>query len=190
MTTILQRARSKASHLDLQAPDTSDLRERIKDIVDDAIERVGDIVDGSDRTGRAGDAARSVGRNAKLVDLAPAAIMAVGPGVVRAMRERAAARRTFATRTLAVVPVAVTRRSMLVGGGAAAGVVAGLLLARWAIKRRAARRRAAEDLSIQHDTYVAEIDPKQFDLEAEVERMEDEGGDPSGSRVRRFVRSS
>jgi hypothetical protein len=200
MTTVMKRIRSKASDLsDARVPDTGDLRERLKDIVEEAVDRVGDLVDRDSASG----AARSVSRNARLADLAPAALVAVGPGVVRALRERHQASRSSAVGSvLAVVPMAVTRRRALMGGGVVAGMVAGVMVARWAYRRRSARRRAAEELAMEHDAYVQSVDPGRFDLEAEVARMEGEGGEPAsgsgdddaGSAAspsrRRFVRSS
>jgi hypothetical protein len=154
-----------------------EVRDRILDVVEQAIDRISDVVED---TPTPGEAAQSMRRYTRNRELASAAFIAGAPALARAARERIMSRRASRS-TFAVIPVTVASRPLLIGTGVVGGVVASALLIR-AIRKRRARR----------TTEITEFDPTRFDLEDEVARMQDEGGDAAGAaeaRYRRFVRS-
>ncbi len=189
MTTLMNRISSRASNVDL--PEASDLRERVFDTLEEAIDRIGDL--GDPRSGVL-DAAAGVRRHSRLSDLGVAVLVATGPAIFRALRERFT-RPSPRARVIAAVPVIVTRRPVLIGGGVFAGLLAGFFLARAIRRTRAAERGDEQQLLAEHEEYAASVDPSSFDIDREVARMQDEGGEPDGAesarggRRRRFARS-
>lgn len=179
MSHLLSRARTSASNLDLPAPD--ELRERILDAVEQAIDRVGTVIEDAPSPS---EAAHRMRRHTRNVELASAAIVAGAPALARAAHERIVQRRA-AKSVVAFVPVSVAvSRPLLIGSGVVGGVVASALVLRAIRKRRAARH--------VRETEQSAIDATRFDVDAEVARMQYEGGNPAGSeqaQTRRFVRS-
>jgi hypothetical protein len=182
MTRLTERfSRSKL-------PDSTDLRERILEAVEQAIDRVEDVVQDAPSPKEAADHLR----RQRLVRSAGTTIVAIAPTVTRMAKNRHV-RRTSRRAALAA-PFAMRAHPVLMGVGLAATAVTGALLIRRAIARRAELdSTTSSQLQQAQDRYVEDFDPTRFNLEEEVERMEDEGGEPSAGSAaaeRRFVRSN
>ncbi len=174
-------------------PDTSDVRERILEAVEQAIDRVEDVVQDAPSPKEAADSLR----RQRFVRSAGTTIIAVAPTVARvakpAMTKVAKHRmvRRGSRRAVVVAPFAMRAHPVLLGVGLAATAVGGAFAVRRMLAKRADS--SSTELERAHDRYVEDFDPTRFNLDEEVERMEDEGGEPSAgsssSRERRFVRS-
>lgn len=163
-----------ASELRDRFPDTSDLRARILDAVEQAIDRVEDVV--ADAPSPKEAAARV--RRQRVVQQATSAAVAAAPYVARAARSRHVRRNS--SRAARVAPLALRAHPVLLGIGLAASAVSGVLLFRRLRAQHASTSDAtvgASGLQRRHDRYVE--DSTRFDLTEEVQRMEDEGGEPS-----------
>ena len=126
-------------------------------------------------------------RRQRFVQAAGTTVVAIAPTVTRLARNRHVRRGT--RRAAVAAPFAMRAHPVLMGVGLAATAVGGAFAVRRALARRAASGSPTE-LERAHDRYVEDVDPTRFSLEEEVERMEDEGGEPSaGSTNRRFVRA-
>jgi hypothetical protein len=177
--------------IDLLTP--AELRERVFDAVEVALDRVDDVPHARDAVL---DMARNVRIDSRRAELARAAIVAGAPSVLRAARTRLA--RRHAPRGLRVVPVVIVSRPFLVGAGVVGVAITGALVVRSVRARRRARQELAveQPIDVAHDAYVESVDPESFDLEVEVERMDSEGGvaqEGSSSEEpasRRFARSA
>lgn len=169
MKRSLDRLRSTAR--DFDAPDVDELRERVYSAVEDALARAGNLIDDApDRD----DIVRGVRQRSRSAELAASAALAAAPHALRMARSRVLrGRRSRAAKLVAVVPVAVTRRSVFATGGVGVALVGGFFVARWAWRRRQAAMDASRGAGVIDGT----------DLELQVERMEDEGGEPAGSAV-------
>lgn len=189
----MDRARSTVSDYDL--PAASDVRERVLDLLEQAVDRVSDAVEEApDPRSRALEAARSVGRNTRRSELATAAIVAGAPAVARAIAERVAARRAPVRSTVKAVPAVVLSRPALIGMGIGAVALGGLLAVRFMRRRgstadehEAIEERSSEESSGRVSTTGDQVDEA-------IARMQDEGGDPGDAEhaqapSRRFVRS-
>jgi hypothetical protein len=169
----MSRARTSTSSLELPAAD--EVRERILGAVEQAIDRVSDATSPAESAG-------SMRRYMRNRELASAALIAGAPALARVARERLVTRRARRS-AFAIVPATVVSRPFLIGTGVIGGVIASVLVIRAIRRRRAAKH---------HRPELASFDPTRFDLDDEVARMQDEGGDPAGAasaRSRRFVRS-
>lgn len=181
----MDRARTTVSDVDL--PAASELRERVLDIVENMIDRVGDVVDDTTSTSprdRAMGAARGIQRHTRGSELASAAAVAAAPAIARAIGERIAARRA-STLSVKSVPAVVLSRPALIGLGAGAAIAGGLVAVRLVRRRR--RRLEAEKPG-------EDFDSRTYDVDEAVAQMQDEGGSPDGGghaqrSTRRFVRS-
>lgn len=170
-------------------PEPQDLRERILDAVEQAIDRVEDVVSDAPSPKQTADRLR----RQRVVRSAGTTIVAIAPTVARVARNRHVRRGSKGAVRLA--PHALRAHPVLMGVGLAAAALGGVALLR---RRRAASQLAtASNRSLEraHDSYVEDVDASHFDLTEEVERMEDEGGEPSAGsapagRDRRFARSN
>lgn len=186
MSRLTRKFPTRRSSIDL--PDTSALRERILEAVEQAIDRVEDVVSNTD-VPSASDTAKRV-RKTRAWEMAGTAVAAAGPTVVRAARNRHV--RRHSTRAARIAPLAVRSHPVLLGVSLAIAAVAG-----FGIAKRLKARHASEGAGLlrAHDRYTEGVDSSDFSLTEEVSRMEDEGGDPGAydgtpaSRSRRFVRS-
>lgn len=175
-------------------PATTELRERILEAVEQAMDRIEDVVQDAPSPKEAADSLR----RQRFVRSAGTTILAVAPTVARVARPtvvRVAKNRHVrrgSRRAAVAAPFAMRAHPVLMGVGLAATAVGGA----FAIRRKLAQRAdsSTKELQRAHDRYVEDVDPTRFSLEEEVERMEDEGGEPSAGSVTgldsRFVRSS
>ncbi len=167
-------------------PDSSELRERILEAVEQAIDRVEDVVQDAPTPKEAADSLR----RQRFVRSAGTAIVAAGPTVARMAKSRRL--RRGSRRAALAAPFALRAHPVLMGIGLATTAVTGALLLRRALAKRSGSESSSE-LELAHDRYVEDFDPTQFNLDEEVERMEDEGGEPSAGSAatdRRFTRSN
>lgn len=175
MPRLIERFRKTTADVDVQEASGS-LMERAKDLVEDVIDRVEGVVE--DRPS-ARDAAGELRRNGRAADLASAAVVAIGPAVMRTLRDRRM-QRMARRRTVAVV----VARPVVLGSGLAAAAVGG-----WALLRLARRLRGTGTAKLQqrNDAFVAGTDPTSYTLEQEVGRMLDDDsmeelrGQPGGA---------
>lgn len=167
-------------------PDSTELRERILEAVEQAIDRVEDVVQDAPSPKDAADGLR----RQRFVRSAGTTIVAIAPTVARVAKNRHV--RRGSRRAAVAAPFAMRAHPVLVGVGLAATAITGALMLRRAIVKRNSAN-AGNELVQAHDRYVEDVDPTRFSLEEEVERMEDEGGEPSAGSAgsdRRFVRSN
>jgi hypothetical protein len=168
-------------------PDSTELRERILAAVEQAIDRVEDVVQDAPSPKEAADHIR----RQKLVRTAGTTIVAIAPTVARAAKNRHV--RRGSRRAAVAAPFAMRAHPVLLGVGLATTALTGAIMIRRALARRAAGDDSRSELELAHERYVEDFDPTRFNLEEEVERMEDEGGEPSAGsagQTRRFVRSN
>jgi hypothetical protein len=172
----MHRAKHSASQLD-----TSAIRARVMDAVEDALDRAEDALKDAPS---ATEAAARV-RRSRAVEAASTAVAAGVPIAVKALRTRATRKHAMKAARF-TAPKVMRMHPVLLG----AGVVGGALLGLDAARRLRNRRLADSKLQGQELASGA-----RFDLDEEVARMEDEGGEPgayatgSTSRRNRFVRS-
>lgn len=169
-----------------QLPDSSELRERILAAVEQAIDRVEDVVADAPSPKEAADSLR----RQRFVRSAGTTIVAIAPTVAKVAKNRHV--RRSSRRAAAAAPFAMRAHPALMGIGLAATAVGGAMAVRRMLAKRSAS--SSSELVRAHDRYVEDVDPTGFSLEEEVGRMEDEGGEPSagaaGSMGGRFVRSN
>lgn len=167
--------------------DAKALRARVLDIVEDAMGQVEDLLHDAPGKDEAVAAAGRV-RHSRAVELVGTAV-AAGVPIASQLVRRHASRRN-ATRVARVMPFVVRTHPVLFGAAVVCGAIVGVELLR--------RRRASGDEGNWRLLRRAERHQEEaatgFDLDEEVARMEDEGGDPGAygpvpRHKRRFVRA-
>lgn len=183
MTKLLTRARRTARHTasHLDVIDTTALRTRILDAVEDAIDHAESLLrqaPGIDDTkDAAADAAKRV-RRSRAIEATGAAVAAGAPFVTGAIRSRLNARN--ARKAGRLVPNVLRAHPAVFGAAVVGGALAGVAVA----------RRMRSDSS--SDKLLEESPDDQLDeglvVGGQVARMEDEGGEPAASEgaPRRF----
>lgn len=181
MTTLTKRfSKSKL-------PDSTEMRERILEAVEQAIDRVEDVVKDAPSPKEAADNLRKQ----RIVRSAGTTMVAIAPAVARAARNRRL--RGGSRRAALAAPFALRTHPVLMGVGVAATALTGALLLKRALSRFTHGSSSSDELQEAQDRSVEEFDPTGFSLDEEVERMEDEGGEPgtgSAPSDRRFVGSN
>jgi hypothetical protein len=172
----MHRAKHSASQLD-----TSAIRARVMDAVEDALDRAEDALKDAPSASEAADRVR----HSRAVEAASTAVVAGVPIAFRALRTRATRKHAVKAARFAA-PKVVRAHPVLLGAGLVGGALFGIRTAR----RLRARRMTDTELQGQELASGA-----RFDLDEEVARMEGEGGEPGASAPvstsrRRFVRSS
>ena len=178
MTNLMNRAKDKAKHVEL--PDTSELRSRIMDAVEEAIDRAESAVHDAPSPKEAAERVKT----SRVGEATTAAIAAGLPIVISAVKGRAKGK--AARRAAKVAPLAARSHPMLLGAAMVGGVALGLA----AMRRRAAM--AAKTSS--GDAHYELSRDARSELKDDVARMEGEGGDLGAydaepKPLRRFVRA-
>ncbi|MEO6867348.1 MAG: hypothetical protein ABI200_04945 [Gaiellales bacterium] len=180
MTKMLNRA--KKSINDIEFPDAGEIRSRVMDAVEQALDRLDDVVSDAPSASEASSRLR----NSAAVNAASTFVVASIPAAVSALRSRAT--RTSTSRAARMVPSVVRIHPMIFGVAVLGGAAVGIVIVR-------TRARKKEEQAIE----------EQRALDKAKARMEGEGPMPgvyldtgpsnppetsSGSAERRFVRNS
>ncbi|MCW2927877.1 MAG: hypothetical protein JWM86_1845 [Thermoleophilia bacterium] len=179
MSRLTDRINSRTN---IELPATQELRDRVLDFVEQVVDRTSGVIDDAPTPS---EAARRV-RRSRAIEVASGAIataVPIGVEYLRDRREQVASMSTPA-KTALVLRTApkVLRFHPAVRTVALAGGVAGAALL---VRRKIRSRRAERSLQAGSDRFASQASANRFELDEEVARMADEGGQPSSGRRQR-----
>lgn len=184
MSRMTDRIQSRAK--DIELPASQEVRDRILDFVEQVVDRTSTVIEDAPTPG---EAARRV-RRSRAIEVTSGALATALPIGLEYLRDRRADVAAMSTPAktaivLRTAPKALRLHPAVTGIALAGGVAGAAMLVRKRVKARRAEQ-ALRDRGVvaAGDDFSSQADSNRFDLDEEVARMADEGGEPSRGRRR------